>query len=137
MPRNLVFLLNQSLSMQKSHTHSIHLHSGKCKIGVAAILKQFIQTYSEVIASHLELQDDVGKCSQFTSCSVACWIEASQTLTTDPDVWFIFCNSILRSVVCNIQHVTEIYMQLSLTLCRSYLKRYCTGRKTAFFSLGI
>jgi len=24
-----------------------------------------------------------------------------------------------------------------LTLCRSYLKRYCTGRKTAFFSPGI
>jgi hypothetical protein len=24
-----------------------------------------------------------------------------------------------------------------LTLCRSYLKRYCTGRKTAFFSLSI
>jgi hypothetical protein len=28
-------------------------------------------------------------------------------------------------------------IRLYLTLCRSYLKPYCMGRKTAFFSVGI
>jgi hypothetical protein len=49
----------------------------------------------------------------------------------------MWCNRQLHNHTFWRKHMIHFFTSDTLTLCRSYLNRYCLGRKTAFFSVGI
>jgi hypothetical protein len=69
-------------------------------------------------------------------CSCALFDSLSQYLISDERGKTEYEKETEYPAICMLVRVNK-HSPCQLTLCRSYLKLYCMGRKTAFFSVGI